>query len=215
MPRFEHRNGLLPLPLPLPLLLDGIPFLFSSSSSKIELPRHLDAQIAWYNAGILPFPMPDISTWPKRIDPRILDRDTELEPVASIYMPDISKNLFRVVTSVSSIRRAVVRITCINKNSNSCKIQSFHQHNIYNNCNVKILNPLFYGINEIHVILKLISTYNISNFSWQFFYSFQYSSDQNNIFLQFLILSFLFVNYLGLYLYIICRIELSRISSKE
>lgn len=125
MPRFEHRNGLLPLPLPLPLLLDGIPFLFSSSSSKIELPRHLDAQIAWYNAGILPFPMPDISTWPKRIDPRILDRDTELEPVASIYMPDISKNLFRVVTSVSSIRRAVVRITCINKNSNSCKIQSF------------------------------------------------------------------------------------------
>lgn len=89
MPRFEHRNGLLFL------LLDGIPFLFSSSSSKIELPRHLDAQIAWYNAGILPFPMPDISTWPKRIDPRILDRDTELEPVASIYIPDIEEFVSR------------------------------------------------------------------------------------------------------------------------
>lgn len=143
MPRFEHRNGLLLL-----LLLDGIPFLFSSSSSKIELPRHLDAQIAWYNAGILPFPMPDISTWSKRIDPRILDRDTELEPVASIYIPKILKNLFRV-TSVSSISRTVVRITYINKNLLSkCIKYNCFDVTMYNNYNDKILNPLFYRLNE-------------------------------------------------------------------
>lgn len=140
MPRFEHRNGLLLLLL---LLLDGIPFLFSSSSSKIELPRHLDAQIAWYNAGILPFPMPDISTWPKRIDPRILDRDTELEPVASIYIPDIEEFVSR-----NKFHRHVSRWfeQCILTKIH-LKYNSFDT--TYNNYNVKILNLLFYRLNEI------------------------------------------------------------------
>lgn len=139
MPRFEHRNGLLLLLL---LLLDGIPFLFSSSSSKIELPRHLDAQIAWYNAGILPFPMPDISTWPKRIDPRILDRDTELEPVASIYIPDIEEFVSRNKCFIDTSHGGSSILTKIHLKYNCFDTT-------YNNYNVKILNLLFYRLNEI------------------------------------------------------------------